>query len=38
MKVAGGQLHRVSGTVRQKLHGGRVWEGETPPAGGGHSK
>ena len=32
MKVAGGQLHRVSGGVWRKPHGGR---GIPPPAGGG---
>ena len=35
MKVAGGQLHCVSGAVQRKLHGGRVREGDTPSCWGG---
>ena len=33
MKVARGQLHRVSGAVRRKPHEGGCGRGETPPAG-----
>ena len=35
MKVARGQLHRISGAVQQKPHGERVREGDTPSCWGG---
>ena len=40
MKVARGQLHRISGAVQRKPHGERVREGDTPSCwgGGGHGK
>ena len=38
MKVAGGQLHRVSGAARRKPHREKVREGDTPSCWGGHGK
>ena len=35
MKVARGQLHRISGAVQPKPHGERVREGDTPSCWGG---
>ena len=38
MKVAGVQLHRISGAVQRKPHGGRMWEGDNPSCWGGYGK